>query len=241
MPYLHTPISALSGVGATRKAAYGRMGIHTVEDLLYHFPRAYEHRGDIRLLAEASEEPFRSGARMATVLTVSTEARVTRVKGRMTLCKFRAFDDSGVCEVTFFNQEYLRNTFTVGAVFRFYGKVEQAGKDRYTMTAPAFEPYTESRPLPSLYPVYPLTEGKLSRPPLWWRTPFPSLSVPPRGCVRWATPSVPSTLQRIFLSFIVPSAGWPSTSSFASLWGWARRDGRHGSRGLLAVPSVRRS
>ena len=159
MPYLHTPISALSGVGATRKAAYGRMGIHTVEDLLYHFPRAYEHRGDIRLLAEASEEPFRSGARMATVLTVSTEARVTRVKGRMTLCKFRAFDDSGVCEVTFFNQEYLRNTFTVGAVFRFYGKVEQAGKDRYTMTAPAFEPYTESRPLPSLYPVYPLTEG----------------------------------------------------------------------------------
>ncbi len=161
MPYLHTPVSSLPQVGATRKAAYGRMGIHTVEDLLYHFPRAYEHRGDIRLLAEASEEPFKSGARMATVLTVSTEARVTRVKGRMTLCKFRAFDDrcDGTCEITFFNQDYLRNTFTVGAVFRFFGKVEQVGKDRYTMTSPAFEPYTESRPLPPLYPVYPLTEG----------------------------------------------------------------------------------
>ncbi|MBQ9151297.1 MAG: ATP-dependent DNA helicase RecG [Clostridia bacterium] len=159
MPYLHTPISALSGVGSARKADYERLGIHTVEDLLYHFPRAYEHRGDIRMLSDASEEPYKSGARMSTILTVSTEARVTRVKGRMTLCKFRAFDDSGACEITFFNQEYLRSTFTVGSVFRFYGKVERAGTERYTMTSPAYEPYVEGRPLPPLYPVYPLTEG----------------------------------------------------------------------------------
>jgi ATP-dependent DNA helicase RecG len=135
------------------------MGIYTVEDLLYHFPRAYEHRGDIRMLAEASEEPFKSGARMPTLLTVSTDPRVSRVKGRMTLCKFRAFDDSGTCEITFFNQEYLRNTFTVGSTFRFYGKVEVAGRDRFTMTSPDYEPYAEGQALPALYPVYPLTDG----------------------------------------------------------------------------------
>ena len=159
MPYLHTPISALSGVGSARKAAYERMGIYTVEDLLYHFPRAYEHRGDIRMLSDVSEEPYKSGARMSTVLTVSTEPRVTRIKGRMTLCKFRAFDESGACEITFFNQDYLRSTFAIGAVFRFYGKVEKSGKDRYTMTSPAYEPYVEGRALPALFPVYPLTEG----------------------------------------------------------------------------------
>ena len=159
MPYLHTPISALSGVGSARKTAYERLGIYTVEDLLYHFPRAYEHRGDIRMLAEASEEPYKTGARMPTLLTVSTAPRVSRVKGRMTLCKFRAFDDSGTCEITFFNQEYLRNTFTVGATFRFYGKVEQVGGERFTMTSPEFEPYAEGGQLPPLYPVYPLTEG----------------------------------------------------------------------------------
>ncbi|MBQ4111317.1 MAG: ATP-dependent DNA helicase RecG [Clostridia bacterium] len=160
MPYLHTPIEALSGVGPTRKAAYNKMGVYTVEDLLYHFPRAYEHRGDIRALAESRDETYKMGkARMATLLTVSTEPRVTRVKGRMTLLKFRAFDESGSCDITFFNQEFLRNTFSVGGVFRFYGRVEAAGKDRYTMTAPAFEPFVESRPLPPLYAVYPLTEG----------------------------------------------------------------------------------
>ncbi len=157
--YLHTPIDALSGVGAARKEAYNRMGIFTAQDLLYHFPRAYEPRGDIHRLCEAAGEPYKSGARMATVLTVSTEARVSRIKGRMTLCKFRAFDDSGVCEITFFNQEYLKNTFTVGATFRFFGKVTATGKERYAMTAPAYEPSVEGRALPPLYPVYPLTEG----------------------------------------------------------------------------------
>ena len=159
MPYLHTPVSALSGVGSARKTAYERLGIYTVEDLLYHFPRAYEHRGDIRMLSQASEEPYRSGARMPTLLTVSTAPRVSRVKGRLTLCKFRAFDDSGSCEITFFNQEYLRNTFLVGSVFRFYGKVERVGGERFTMTSPEFEPYAEGQSLPPLYPVYPLTEG----------------------------------------------------------------------------------
>ena len=160
MPYLHTPIEALSGVGPTRKTAYNKMGIYTVEDLLYHFPRAYEHRGDIRALVESRLDAYKTGkARMAPLLTVSTEPRVSRVKGRMTVLKFRAFDESGTCDITFVNQEFLRNTFSVGGVFRFYGRVEAAGKDRYTMTAPAFEPFVESRPLPPLYAVYPLTEG----------------------------------------------------------------------------------
>ncbi len=138
--YPHTPIDSLPGVGAARKAAYQRMGIYTAEDLLYHFPRAYEPRGDIHMLAEAGTEAFRGGARMATVLTVSTEARVARLKGRMTICKFRAFDDSGTCEITFFNQDYLRHTFTIGSTFRFFGRVECAGKDKYTMTSPSYEP-----------------------------------------------------------------------------------------------------
>ncbi len=163
--YPHTPIDSLPGVGAARRMAYNRMGIFTAEDLLYHFPRAYEPRGDIHMLAEVGGhtapggDASGGGARMATVLTVSTEPRVARLRGRMTICKFRAFDDSGTCEITFFNQDYLRHTFTIGSTFRFFGKVECAGKGRYTMTSPAYEPFVEGRHLPPLYPVYPLTEG----------------------------------------------------------------------------------
>lgn len=148
-----TDIKKLYGVGAVRAAAYAKMGIETVEDLLEHYPRGYENRGEIRLLSECD-----GTGKHALLLTVATEAKSHRIRGRLSLLKFRAYDESGVCEITFFNQDFLRQVFAVGAVFRFYGKVERTGT-RYTMTSPAYEPYSEQEPLPPLLPVYPLTEG----------------------------------------------------------------------------------
>ena len=156
MSILEQSIGMLSGVGKTRVEAYRRMGVQTIRDLLYHFPRAYENRGDVHLLTDTCPD-----VKQAVILTVSTEVKRSRIKGRMNLLKFRAFDDSGVCEITYFNQDYLHSAFPIGATFRFYGKIEKTG-NRYTMTAPDYEPWTETARLLPLHPVYPLSEG-LSR------------------------------------------------------------------------------
>ena len=154
---LAAPLLRLPGVGEKRAEQLARLGLHTVSDLLFHFPRAYENRGDVVSLA-GTQEPARAGARQAVILTVSTALRRSRLKNRMTLLKFRAFDDSGTCEVAFFNQDYLADSFPIGAVFRFFGRVERTGRG-FSLTNPAFEPYTEGSALPPLFPVYPLTEG----------------------------------------------------------------------------------
>lgn len=154
---LAAPLLRLPGVGEKRAEQLARLGLHTVSDLLFHFPRAYENRGDVVSLA-GTQEPARAGARQAVILTVSTAPRRSRLKNRMTLLKFRAFDDSGTCEVAFFNQDYLADSFPIGAVFRFFGRVERTGRG-FSLTNPAFEPYTEGNALPPLFPVYPLTEG----------------------------------------------------------------------------------
>lgn len=154
---LAAPLLRLPGVGEKRTEQLARLGLHTVSDLLFHFPRAYENRGDVVSLA-GTQEPARAGARQAVILTVSTAPRRSRLKNRMTLLKFRAFDDSGTCEVAFFNQDYLADSFPIGAVFRFFGRVERTGRG-FSLTNPAFEPYTEGSALPPLFPVYPLTEG----------------------------------------------------------------------------------
>ncbi len=154
---LAAPLLRLPGVGEKRAGQLVRLGLHTVSDLLFHFPRAYENRGDVVSLA-GTQEPARAGARQAVILTVSTAPRRSRLKNRMTLLKFRAFDDSGTCEVAFFNQDYLADSFPIGAVFRFFGRVERTGRG-FSLTNPAFEPYTEGNALPPLFPVYPLTEG----------------------------------------------------------------------------------
>jgi RecG-like helicase len=76
----------------------------------------------------------------------------------MTLLKFTAFDESGTCEITFYNQNYLADKFPLGATFRFYGQVEKVGK-RYKMNSPSYEMVIDGETLKPLVPVYPLTEG----------------------------------------------------------------------------------
>ncbi len=149
-------VKNLKGVGPAKATAYEKLGIRTTKDLLYHFPRSYENRGDICTLADAPED-----ARCALVLTVGTEPRSARIRGRMTLLKFRAYDESGTCEITFFNQDYLKHRFLLGSTFRFWGKVQKTGKNKktYKMLSPESEEWREDQPLPDLSPVYRLSEG----------------------------------------------------------------------------------
>ncbi len=146
-------VKVLSGVGPARVKAYEKLGINTVSDLIYHFPRAYENRGDIKLLSECVP-----GNKAALEMVIGTVPKKTMIRRGMTLLKFTAFDESGTCEITFYNQNYLADKFPLGATFRFYGQVEKVGK-RYKMNTPAYEMVIEGEELKPLVPVYPLTEG----------------------------------------------------------------------------------
>lgn len=156
MGYIDTDIKKLYGVGEARAKAYSALGIATVSDLLSHYPRGYEDRGDIKLLGEVDDY-----SKYAFILTVATEPKVARVKSRMTVTKFKAFDDSATCEIVFFNQEYLKSTFRVGTTFRFYGRLDKSSHGA-VLSSPVYEPYTEGSVLPSLIPVYSAT-GKISQ------------------------------------------------------------------------------
>ncbi len=148
-----SPITVLPGVGKTKAEYYAKMGILTLGDLLLHYPRAYENRGEILTL-----ETARPDAKSALILTVASEARVVRLRSHKSFLKFRAFDDTGSCEIVYFNQDYLKTQFPVGAIFRFFGKVERVGK-KYSMSSPVAEPWTPTADLPPLWAVYRMTEG----------------------------------------------------------------------------------
>lgn len=147
-------VAVLPGVGKVRLACYEKLGIRTLGDLLEHYPRAYENRGDIRLLADA--EPDRKNA---VVLTIATQPKTVRLRSHKSFLKFRAYDKSASCEIVYFNQDYLRDTFEIGAEYRFWGKVEQKGYNGLSMPSPAAERVREDEKLPDLHPVWRITEG----------------------------------------------------------------------------------
>ena len=148
-----TPINALHGVGAVKAKAYEKLGIDNLYDLLFHFPRSYENRGDIKKLEECD-----GLSKNAVILTIATVPKIARIRRGMNLLKFRAYDESGMCEITYFNQDYLKTSFSLGTSFRFYGKVERVG-NKFSMSSPVHELYLENIALPDFTPIYPLSEG----------------------------------------------------------------------------------
>ena len=151
---LDTPISSLYGVGQKMEKYLNSAGLFCVEDLLYYRPRAYQNRGEISLLWDT---PLDNQAH-SFILTIATEPKAVTVKGRLNLLKFRAFDDSGSVNITYFNQNYLKDVFNIGGTFRFWGKLNQE-KRTLSMASPIYEPCIPSKPLPDLVPIYKLFSG----------------------------------------------------------------------------------
>lgn len=149
----NTPVERFFGVGAKRAEAFHRMGIYTACDLVYHFPRAYEPRGNVKTTLDATD-----GEVCSLILTVNTEPKSAMIRRGMVITKVTAFDDFGKCGITFFNQPYVKDLMHRGSTFRFFGKVKREGF-AVSMNSPVFEPYNGVTPLRPLVPVYPLTEG----------------------------------------------------------------------------------
>ncbi len=154
---LDSSVGELSGVGATRLKQLEKLGVATVKDLIYLFPRAYEKRGNVRRIVEAEHDSLAS-----FVLTVASEVKNAAIRKGLTISKFRAFDESGSCEITFFNAPFVKDVFHIGAEFRFYGKAS-ISRSKIQLTNPKYEPIIPGKDLPDLTPIYPLTEGISSK------------------------------------------------------------------------------
>lgn len=152
-----TPVSEINGVGKVRAKQLEKMGIRTAGDLIYLFPRAYEKRGDVRPLSKFDPE-----RPCAFLLTVADSVKTANIKRGLTLSKFRAFDESGYVDVTFFNSPYVKDVFHKGSTFRFWGKATLQ-KNRLQLTNPKYEPYVEGLPLADFVPIYSTTEGLSSK------------------------------------------------------------------------------
>ncbi|MGC4083796.1 MAG: ATP-dependent DNA helicase RecG [Vicinamibacterales bacterium] len=131
---LATPLQFLKGVGPRRAADLARVGLHTIEDLLFRFPLRYEDRSHMLPIARV-----RPGARVSiTGRIVHTALRTTRRPG------FKIFeaivsDDSGSILVNWLNQPYLRDVFKAGQHVVLYGAAEMRGHGGLQLTNPDHE------------------------------------------------------------------------------------------------------
>ena len=140
-----TNIQYLKGVGEKRAQSLARLGIDSVGALLSYYPRTYKDLSNIEQIYEGEFEH-----------TACVKARIVSpinehyIRKNMTLYKFRAADESGVMDVTLFNNKYLAQKLHQGSTYLFYGKLT-GGFYLREMSAP--EIYEEN--CNSILPVYP--------------------------------------------------------------------------------------
>ncbi len=160
---LDSPVGEIAGVGEVKGKSLRKLGVATVRDLLYHFPRGYQNRGDTKNIAEIKRGlGAGESAVVSTVLCVASNASARMIRRGMNILKFRAFDETGYVEMVFFNQNYLKETFVKGATFRFWGRISYEN-GTLRMVCPIFEAYYEGGHLPPIVPVYRLSSGLSQR------------------------------------------------------------------------------
>ncbi|MCI2057818.1 MAG: ATP-dependent DNA helicase RecG [Oscillibacter sp.] len=153
MAELTTDIRAIRGIGEARAAALGKLGIFTLGDLISWFPRRYEDRTEIRRIAELVP-----GETACVAAMVTAPPTLSRIRKGLELIKLRAVDETGVLDVTFFNQTWLKNNLRQGETYLFYGKAE-GNLLRRQMAGPVVEPEGRREFTGRIVPIYPLTAG----------------------------------------------------------------------------------
>lgn len=151
---LESDIRYIKGVGEKRALLFNRLGIFSLRDLLFFFPRAYEDWSNI---SEIRNTRVGQTACVRGIVTFTPEKAVLR-KG-MTVYKTGVTDGTDVMKITIFNNRFSAMMLEEGKEYLFYGKVGGNFLSR-EMTNPMV---VKSEQGAGIRPVYPQTANLSSR------------------------------------------------------------------------------
>lgn len=115
---LNENIQFVKGIGPKKAEKMARLGIFTVKDALYYFPRQFEDRSRQKKIFQL-EEGEKTGVRVKIDRINSVSRR------KFSIMEFYVSDDTGKAKLVFFNKAYLRNTFRVGDIVKVFGSVKK--------------------------------------------------------------------------------------------------------------------
>lgn len=136
---LNAPVSVLSGVGPKTAKDLIRLGISTLSDLLYYFPRRYIDFSELKPINR-----LRLGDEVSVIGIVQEVNQRSVKSGSLKITETLISDGSGVLRVTYFNQPYRADSLHRGAQVIFSGKVEQY-LGRLVMNNPESDPVDQKQ------------------------------------------------------------------------------------------------
>jgi len=151
---LATPVQFLKGAGPERAALLQRLGLNTVRDVLFFFPRGYEDASEVRPIDQLVE------GQASSVWGIVEDIDVRNTGPGRSMLGVLIRQGTECLRALWFNQPFMRQKFFLGGRVMFSGVPKQHGL-RWEMTHPRVIPLGENETPTSgqILPIYPLTEG----------------------------------------------------------------------------------
>ncbi len=149
---LNAALTVLQGVGPRHSQTLAELGMSTLGDMLYYFPRRYEDYSQLK--------PIKSlwyGEQVTVIGTVqSIHTRPIR-GGKASIVEIIISDGTGALRLSWFNNPWIANRLKEGEQISVSGSVEQY-LGRLVMNQPDWEPVEiEHLHTNRIVPIYPLT------------------------------------------------------------------------------------
>lgn len=148
------PLTSLSGVGAKVAEKLAKVGLNSVQDLLFHLPLRYEDRTRIYPIVKLHAGLW--AAVQGKVMSVDT------LFGKRKMLAVKISDGNGTITLRFFNfTAAMKNNFAEGKTVHAFGEIKR-GSFGLEIVHPDYKFYAPSQKADieeTLTPVYPTTEG----------------------------------------------------------------------------------
>ena len=150
---LDASVQNLVGVGSKVAEKLQRLGIETVRDLLFYFPRAWQDFSKPQII-----KSLRINEEVVIKASILSIRQTRTFKKRMSIVEAELVDDTGKIRAIWFNQAFLAKILKPGQVWIFAGKVGYDFKTgQKTLSVSQYEKD------PIILPIYAETEGLTSK------------------------------------------------------------------------------
>ncbi len=147
---LAASVESLQGIGPTIARRLARLGLRTVDDVLWQRPRRYEEPVPTRRICDLFGDD-------EAAVEVVVRSASSRRRGRLTILTARVADETGEMKATWFNQPWLEAKLVPGTRLRIRGRTNRHG---FAVSSYDLDGDAETG---DLAPVYPATEDVAQR------------------------------------------------------------------------------
>lgn len=150
---LEDSIEKLKSIGPKRLNLLNNLGIFTIRDLLYFYPRRYEDSSKILKLSQGVV-----GEKATFKCKILEIVENRKVRKGLSIVSFLIEDDSSEAIISFFNNRFIGKNIKLGEIYLIYGKFQRF-KGKIQITSPELERLDQVKNIGRIRGIYAQTKG----------------------------------------------------------------------------------